>query len=444
MSNSELELDQCHARIGRGQQPDAHKLSSKQKQLPDINDVYGNFSAPKPEDPPYYWIKAIAKRIIFPPIMLWDIAKYAANKIFGKAIGTYIVPGPPIEYIGTIYLSDYETDTIEADYYDVTTHDQAKLTGIQLIHNDNNLNRPHIIHFLGNCQTSDDDNELQKMQYYSVTLGANVFSFDYRGVNLSKAAPPPQSKNDLVTDGIAQVRRLLNAGVPPHKIYLKGFSMGGGISTEVAHHFLLHGIKLNEFNQNSFSSITKLAVGHVRKAGMGKTGYRESIGGKILGWIARPIIKFALALTKWEINAADKYKKLPEKQKEYIVVKSSKTARTKVQPVDDAIITDYGSLHTALKDENRSEKYRLDEGIRRAKYFHGSNSAICKHLQLRRDHLKARKMHLPTKYSRRDGHCADERDLFNHKGQSAVTFFHNFVARTEAYHEKILRCKAPR
>jgi hypothetical protein len=159
-----------------------------------------------------------------------------------------------------------------------------------------------------------------------------------------------------VTDGIAQVKRLLEQGVQPHKILLSGYSLGGGIATLVARHFQQKGINLYLFNDRSFSSLDSVLVGHLRAKN--KTGHREFLLRKVLGFIIQPVLKFLIALFGWSINAANAYKKLSDKYKTYLVVRS--TPESREEPdwygtpgksdyrdnvlLDDANITHYASL----------------------------------------------------------------------------------------------------
>ena len=124
--------------------------------------------------------------------------------------------------------------------------------------------------------------------------------------------------------------------------------MGGGIATLVAHHFQKQGINLYLFNDRSFSSLDNVIAGHCRTKN--ETGHREFLSGKILGFIIQPLVKFVLAVSGWSINAANAYKKLSDKYKTYLVVRS--TPESREQPswqyynalLDDPVITHYGSL----------------------------------------------------------------------------------------------------
>jgi hypothetical protein len=62
------------------------------------------------------------------------------------------------------------------------------------------------------------------------STGANVCSFNYRGVG--KSTGFPRTVDDLVEDGTAVIKRLLKKGVRPENIVVHGFSLGGAVATK--------------------------------------------------------------------------------------------------------------------------------------------------------------------------------------------------------------------
>jgi len=90
-------------------------------------------------------------------------------------------------------------------------------------------------------------------------LGKTVIGFNYRGVGNSQKTP--DTFQDLITDGIAQVQRLLDNGANPEHILLDGHSLGGGIATMVVEHFHKKGHHIYLWNDRSFASISKAAAG---------------------------------------------------------------------------------------------------------------------------------------------------------------------------------------
>ena len=65
----------------------------------------------------------------------------------------------------------------------------------------------------------------------------------------------PESFQDLVTDGIAQVQRVLDLGANPKNITLDGLSLGGGVADLlVAYHFHQLGKQVYLWNDRSFAT----------------------------------------------------------------------------------------------------------------------------------------------------------------------------------------------
>lgn len=81
----------------------------------------------------------------------------------------------------------------------------------------------------------------------------NIISYNYRGRGLSTGSP--HSEEEILQDGQAIVKDLLQRGILPENILLHGFSLGGGIATYVAARFADEGISLALCNERSFSSI---------------------------------------------------------------------------------------------------------------------------------------------------------------------------------------------
>ncbi|CDZ79463.1 Alpha/beta hydrolase family protein [Legionella massiliensis] len=260
------------------------------------------------------------------------------------------------------------------------------------------------------------------MQADAAELECNVVGFNLRGVGNSTGHP--QSKQDLVNDGIAQIQRLLDAGVSAENITLKGHSLGGGISTLVADHFHKQGYKVNLFNGRSFSSLTNFVVGQIR-TGSSETGHEETFGGKLLGWLAKPFVSFAVRLVKWEMDADDAFKAIPAEYKEYMLARTRREMRT-AEVLDDPVIPHYASLHAALKTERQIQKDNLDDVIATAP--NATRDAAKK----ARASYQDRKMENDN--PRGHGHVTPMDNLHSRSGKTATTFFREFVGRAHSEH----------
>ncbi|MBL7480582.1 protein SidB [Legionella bononiensis] len=391
------------------------------------------YKAPKPQYTNWEWFKFIGLRTVFPPVLLWDLLKLGVNKLAGRTISGLVLPAQNEDFSRwkITDASRYNTDQISCEQHKVITHDGAELDTFEVTPESQKKVEPkyqkYIINFVGNGMCYEDI--VDEMQQDAVDLDANIVGFNLRGVGQSSSRA--LSKDDLVTDGIAQVQRLLDQGVSPQNITLKAHSLGAGIGSLVANHFHQLGQPINIFNSRSFSNITDFLVGHARleknEAG-DAVGHKESFGGKILGWIFKPIVKLAVMLANWEIDAIDAFKNIPKEYREYIVVRSRKEIRE--NRIDDPVIPHYASIHKGLSDERKAEKAKIDRLI--SATDKNDTSKIEELTAARKKVSSDRKME--TAYSGADGHNSDPNRLHNRSGKSAHTFFKEFVARVKEDH----------
>lgn len=395
----------------------------------------------KPKYSLWQWASYILPRVVFPPILLWDGAKWLTNLVIGGEVGKEIVPAQNLS--ASYYTNERSSkldklaqdEDLSIDEHSIHTYDGAALHSLEIVHEeedekDRNLQR-YIINF--NDENKCYEQTIDQMVADAKRLKCNVVGFNYRGVISSLGTI--RSKDDLVIDGIAQVQRLIDQGIDPENIRLKGEGLGAGIATLVAKYFDDNKRqKLNLFNARSFSTYTNYMVGSIR-VGKSSTGHTESVGRKILGWFAKPLIKFGLALVNWEIDAISAYKELDAGHKEYMVVRSSK-ARRHQNPnvVDDSIVAHYASLHAALKSERRDQKLRLDAANEQLNV--ATPLVVTNILKARsdiddaRNALKQRKMEVTDFF--RDGHTTSLSDLNNrYDRRTGTDFFDNFFHRTE-------------
>ncbi|KTD44643.1 SidB [Legionella quateirensis] len=391
------------------------------------------YKAPKPQYTNWQWFKFIGLRTVFPPVLLWDLLKLGVNKLAGKTIGSLVLPAQDSDFSNWKIrdASRYNTPQISCEQHQVITHDGAILDTFEIKPESQKQVEPkyqkYIINFVGNGMCYEDI--VDEMQQDATDLDANIIGFNLRGVGQSTSRA--LSKDNLVTDGIAQVQRLLDQGVSPQNITLKAHSLGAGVGSLVAQHFHELGQPINIFNSRSFSNITNFLVGHARldKDDNGQAvGHKESLGGKILGWFIKPIIKLAVILANWEIDAIDAFKKIPKEYREYIVVRSRKEIRER--RIDDPVIPHYASIHKGLSDERKAEKAKIDRLI--SATDKNDTSKLEELAAARKKVSSDRKME--TAYNSADGHNADSNSLHNRSGKSAHAFFKEFVAKANEDH----------
>lgn len=381
------------------------------------------YQAPKPDMTNWEWLTYIGWRCLFPPVLLWDLNKVIMHRLLGEKIGRKVLLAQTMDFssfnsVDTDFYS--RTREVKCESHTVVTHDGCELDTMEIKHVSQQESEPdqqiYIINMTGNASCY--EGTIPELLSDAYELRCNVVGFNFRGVSKSKGVAT--SANDLVTDGIAEVQRLLDDGVNPEHIILKGHSLGAAVATLVAKYFHDHGQKINLFNGRSFSSVTNEIVGHLRTIGKDETKHEEEgRNGIILGNISWPIVKYILVSSGWEINAADAYKALPDTHKEYMLVRSSRENRYKDPEIqDDHVIPHYASLHMALREEHHKHKKN--------------------HNKAQLEIAKSRKMEL-VNYRKHDvGHNVSLNDLRTRHGYSTGSeFFKKFVKRTIEHHDEV-------
>jgi pimeloyl-ACP methyl ester carboxylesterase len=404
------------------------------------------YYAPKPRYSDWVWFRFIALRVVVFPVLLWDLIKLGANKLFGELVGGLVLPAQNQNFhvlgIKEDSVHNYNEGDLTCEKHKIIIRGETELDTFEIKHKSQENIDPkyqkYIINFVGNGMCY--EHIIDDMKEDANALKANVVGFNLRGVGLSTGKA--KSKDDLVTDGIAQVQRLLDQGISPQNITLKGHSLGAGVASLVAKHF--HQLKqpINLFNSRSFSTITNFLVGHVRleRDEHGQAiGHKDSIGGIILGWLAKPFVKFGVALAKWEINAGSAFKSIPEAYRDYIVVRSRKALRG--NRFDDAVIPHYASIHKELTSERRAKKANIDEAIKKLDGKIKKADPLAKlrlanereALVQAREKIKSDKK-METFLPYMEGHNIDSSSLQNRSGKDAQTFFRDFVEKAEEDH----------
>jgi pimeloyl-ACP methyl ester carboxylesterase len=249
----------------------------------------------------------------------------------------------------------------------VGTHDQAILDTIQLTPRSES-NKPvaeqfFIVKFNGNGGMYQD--LLRQFAYDANQIKATVIGFNFRGVGYSKKAP--NVFQDLVTDGIAQVQRLLDDGANPQHITLDGHSLGGGVATLVAHHFHKMNMPVYIWNDRSFSSLSYAAAGIIAPEVSG-------ILGRVLLESLHASSASTLSSTQWEVDVANAYKAIPTQYKGYMVVaKKTSPENQNYYSSGDGVIVHQGSLHKAVRAAEKKEGVTTGYKVLAARGFMGHN-----------------------------------------------------------------------
>ena len=107
-----------------------------------------------------------------------------------------------------------------------------------------------LLHLHGNA-----GNISHRLNFYQawLSLGVNLFAFDYRGFGQSEGTPDEEG---TYLDGQAAYRWLREKGFAPEQIVVLGKSLGGGIASELALREPIGGLIL----QNTFTSIPDIGA----------------------------------------------------------------------------------------------------------------------------------------------------------------------------------------
>ena len=130
-------------------------------------------------------------------------------------------------------------------------------------------------------------------------LHYNYIAFDYR---TSRA---PLSYHSYMEDGIAVVQYLLDTGVSPHNIILKGNSIGGAEAIKVAKYYQDQNVELNLYVIRTPAKFKDILSGITKN---------------IFGYCISPLRKlssYVLVSAGFDLDVAADYQALPDARKDY-------------------------------------------------------------------------------------------------------------------------------
>jgi hypothetical protein len=291
-------------------------------------------------------------------------SSFISHVAYSKVVGNLVLPGPgynsePINESTFKNFSKSFNVIIQAGH--VGTHDGATLETVQItpfpLTNQANDKQHFIIKFNGNGMCYDD--LLREFANDANKLDVTVIGFDYRGV--SNSTKTPNTFQDLVTDGIAQVQRLLDKGIDSTHINLDGISLGGGVATMVASYFHCIGQPVYLWNDRSFSSIAKTAA----NLALPDT---NDICTKTLSLPIETMFWMVMLSVGWEDNIAKAYNSIPKEYKgySYVAKKSDRSA-------GDGVIAHRASLHEGVKQYEKNKNMKTGHKFFAQSMFGGHN-----------------------------------------------------------------------
>ncbi len=328
-----------------------------------LPEIEGTYQASKPQIPRLRGAWRVMAAVITPLIVLWKAFLFLPRALLGRLLRSMILPALWLKecqegFSLQKHLTAREKASGRFRTLNISTHDKADLATVEIAPRRlSGASRKYLVCFNPNAAAV--RGMLPFLKAYAEAIpDLTVVGFDYRGVGGSRGTRRPITHHDLVTDGIAQVQRLLDQGVAPRAIILYGYSLGGAIGILVAKHFHDLGKPVKIYNDRSFSSISQVVMGWIRR--LGQPLHHEPVFLKIVGWICKPFLKGCLMLGGWEIDVARAFAALPLERKRCIVVRSDKNDRraqdVQQRPQDDQAITHVGSLYHAL---SKKEKRRV-------------------------------------------------------------------------------------
>lgn len=275
------------------------------------------------------------------PIRGWSVFSWMPSiNFFSKRMARNVLPAlnrPAPDLVKVKSERAVLSNTYEVEIHggQVFTHDGAALDTVEIIPyrliNIDLNEKNFIIKFKG--QKGFYESTLDDYVKDAVSSNMVVIGFNYRGVGHS--TKPPLVFQDLVTDGIAQVQRLLDMGVNSEKILLDSESLGAAIATMVAFHFHEKKMPVYLFNSRSFSSLSHTAVETKIP------GYSNSI---------KYFLRRTISSIGWEADVAAAYKQIDIKYKCYMVV-----AKPSKNSTGDTVIPHHCSLHKAVRKDEKNE-----------------------------------------------------------------------------------------
>lgn len=147
-----------------------------------------------------------------------------------------------------------------------TTHTATPslINGIEtldVLQNNNTHDQAYEIFCCGNGQDAMQDS-FAKYRAYKQPHKNYIF-WNYPSVGYSKG--PAQSVHNLIEAGYQQAKRVLDRGIPAHKITLHGLSLGGAVAIQVARRLHEEGHLVNLEVDRSFSQLAHVLPADLKK-----------------------------------------------------------------------------------------------------------------------------------------------------------------------------------
>jgi len=254
---------------------------------------------------------AIKKTVVFLPALV--------KETMGKILGKHVLNAQKISRKQLPNLRDNFLKAVPTSKrLIIETADKVKIDAMEIKHPAESLSPPQEqkwIIFLNGKNTAYEQN-LENLADLSTASKANVITVNYRGVGFSESSPT--CAQDLVVDAEAVVQYLLSQGVPQENILVDGWSLGGGVATQVVANHQEKGHEMKLINDRSFGTLND-AISKFSSSGFIFAPLMTSFG--------------------WKFNTLQRWKAIKEDCKILIIHK------------DDQIVPYQASLYKHLKND---------------------------------------------------------------------------------------------
>lgn len=127
---------------------------------------------------------------------------------------------------------------------------------------------------------------------WHISTGADVICYNYRGTGGNLLFP--LNEDDIINDGLIQIKKLINEGVAPNRIFALGNTLGGGDVIGISSALEDQGISINVGNDRSFESLYVVI---------------KRLVGKLFPFLAKPCADLASDY-RWRLDSAASLPKL--------------------------------------------------------------------------------------------------------------------------------------
>lgn len=216
---------------------------------------------------------------------------------------------------------------------------------------------------------------LKQCRIYANQLDVTVIAFNYRGTGESKGLIYRQ--DDMRQDAYAQAQRLLALGVKDKNIALMGECLGANIATHVAGMLNQQGCAVSLYNARSFRSLPAVLQHTFRplkdEPMLHPKTWMKWVGFAFMKYMISPI----LYLARWDLSVENEFKAIPEKNRDYLVVRSSKKTNGGKYAHDDGVIPYRASIYALAKsfletkEQQRKHKFCISQTHEKAQTAEG-------------------------------------------------------------------------